>query len=210
VTIELSSVATVAAAVLEVAGIATIVLGALWAALRSAGRRGVDPGARYRRFRLELGKAILLGLEFLVGADIIRSVSAEPTLGGVSVLGLIVVVRTFLSFTFVSLAGDPTANIRQNPQFSAVTVANLQHKYHLDESIPVRYVYWLQDVFEHKLGSSLVTSQPIWPDIERTLGHQLERAAVPGMTEVEPVRAAPVPRGPLTRGRGRSLSRSRR
>ena len=83
----------------------------------------------------------------------------------------VLLVSTFLSFTFVSLAGDPTANIRQNPQFSAVTVANLQHKYHLDKSIPVRYVYWLQDVFEHKLGRSLITSQPIWPDIERTLGH---------------------------------------
>jgi peptide/nickel transport system permease protein len=81
----------------------------------------------------------------------------------------VLLVSTFLSFTFVSLAGDPTANIRQNPNFSAVTLANLQHKYHLDRPIPVRYGYWLQDVFEHKLGSSLVTSQPIWPDIERTL-----------------------------------------
>jgi ABC-type dipeptide/oligopeptide/nickel transport system permease component len=83
----------------------------------------------------------------------------------------VLLVSTFLSFTFVSLAGDPTANIRQNPNFSAITLAHLQHKYHLDASIPVRYWYWLQDVFAHKLGSSLVTSQPIWPDLQRTLGH---------------------------------------
>jgi peptide/nickel transport system permease protein len=83
----------------------------------------------------------------------------------------VLVISTFLSFTFVSLAGDPTANIRANPQFSVVTYRNLQHKYHLDRSIPVRYGYWVQDVFANKLGRSLVTSQPIWPDIKRTLGH---------------------------------------
>ena len=47
-------------------------------------------------------------------------------------------------------------------------------------------------------------------DIERTLGHRLRRAAVQGMTEIEAVPVAPAPRGALTRGRGRSLSRSRR
>ncbi len=83
----------------------------------------------------------------------------------------VLIVSTFLSFSFVSLAGDPTANIRANPQFSVVTYRNLQHKYHLDRSIPVRYGYWVQDVFAHKLGRSLVTSQPIWPDIKRTMSH---------------------------------------
>lgn len=83
----------------------------------------------------------------------------------------VLIISTFLIFSFVSLAGDPTANIRQNPQFSVITYHNLQHKYHLDRSIPVRYWYWVQDVTEHKLGTSLVTSQPIWPDISRTMGH---------------------------------------
>jgi peptide/nickel transport system permease protein len=83
----------------------------------------------------------------------------------------VLIISTFLIFTFVSLAGDPTANIRANPQFSVVTYRNLQHKYHLDRSIPVRYGYWVQDVVTHKLGSSLLTSQPIWPDIRRTMGH---------------------------------------
>ena len=80
-------------------------------------------------------------------------------------------VSTFLSFVFVSYAGDPTSNLRQNPQFSAITLAHLRHRYHLDEPVVVRYWYWLQDVFTHRLGSSLVTSQPIWPDIQRTLAH---------------------------------------
>jgi len=80
-------------------------------------------------------------------------------------------VSTFLSFVFVSLAGNPTAALRANPRFSANTLHNIYLQNHLNKSIPVRYVYWLQDVFTHKLGKSLLTFQPIWPDITRTLGH---------------------------------------
>jgi len=83
----------------------------------------------------------------------------------------VLIVSTFLSFTFVSLAGDPTANIRANPQFSVTTLHHLQHEYHLDRSIPVRYAYWVDDIFTKKLGVSLRTSQPIWPDLKRTIGH---------------------------------------
>jgi len=83
----------------------------------------------------------------------------------------VLIVSSFVSFTFVSLAGDPTANLRQNPKVSQLTLHLLQHQYHLDQSVPVRYWYWLQDVFLHKLGTSLITSQPIWPDITRTVGH---------------------------------------
>jgi peptide/nickel transport system permease protein len=83
----------------------------------------------------------------------------------------VLLVSTFLSFTFISLAGDPRANLRANPNYSVQTYNHLEHKYHLDRSIPVRYVYWWQDVFQHKLGRSLITSQPIWPDIKRTFGH---------------------------------------
>jgi len=83
----------------------------------------------------------------------------------------VLVVSTFLSFTFISLAGDPRANLRANPQFSVQTYTMLEHRYHLDRSIPVRYGYWVEDVFTHKLGSSLRTSQPIWPDIVRTFSH---------------------------------------
>jgi len=86
----------------------------------------------------------------------------------------VLIISTFLIFTFVSLAGDPTANIRQNPQFSVVTYNNLRHKYHLDRAIPVRYWFWVEDAATHKLGTSLVTSQPIWPDIRRTAGHSLQ------------------------------------
>ncbi len=62
--------------------------------------------AAYRVYRQQVGKAILLGLEFLVAADIIRTVAVAPTFGGVGVLAILVAVRTFLSFTLdVELSG---------------------------------------------------------------------------------------------------------
>jgi peptide/nickel transport system permease protein len=88
---------------------------------------------------------------------------------------------TFLSFAFVSLAGDPRQNLLANPKLSRVHYAQLAHTYHLDVSIPVRYWYWLQDAVLHKLGTSLMTSQPIWPDLTRVMGHTLQ---VVGLAEV--------------------------
>jgi uncharacterized membrane protein len=82
--------------VIDAAGVLAIVLGLLLATLRYAtrGRRATDG---YRRYRQDLGRGILLGLELLVAADIIRTVAVAPTLQGVVILGLIVLIRTFLS-----------------------------------------------------------------------------------------------------------------
>jgi uncharacterized membrane protein len=55
----------------------------------------------YDNFRHRVGRALLLGLEILVAADIIRTVVLEPTLSNVLVLGLLVVIRTFLSWSLV-------------------------------------------------------------------------------------------------------------
>ena len=86
----------------------------------------------------------------------------------------VLALSSFLSFSFVSLAGDPLQNLRQNPRTTPGIIHHLEHVYHLDQSVPVRYWYWLQDVFTHKLGVSLATSQPIWPDIQRAMGHTLQ------------------------------------
>ena len=53
----------------------------------------------FRGYRRGLGRAILLGLEFLVAADIVRTVAVSPSFRGAGVLAIIVAVRTFLSFT---------------------------------------------------------------------------------------------------------------
>jgi len=80
-------------------------------------------------------------------------------------------LSTFLSFVFVSYAGNPVGNLRNNPKISQNTLELVIKHNHLDRSVPVRYWFWLQDVFTHKLGNSLLTFQPIWPDITRTIGH---------------------------------------
>ena len=86
----------------------------------------------------------------------------------------VLIVSTFLSFTFVSLAGNPTLALKANPRFSQHTVDLITARYHLNDPIPVRYAYWVRDVFTHKLGNSLSTLQPIWPDIQRTMGHTIQ------------------------------------
>ena len=83
----------------ETAGVLVVVVGALLAMGRYLlGLQGV-PVRSYRICRQDLGRAILLGLEFLIAADIIRTVVVASTLENVLVLGLIVLIRTFLSMT---------------------------------------------------------------------------------------------------------------
>ena len=84
---------------IDAAGVVVIVLGGL-AATAMAGTRLVARDVNtYRRYRQQLGRSILLGLELLVAADIIRTVAVRPTLTSVAVLAGIVLIRTFLSFS---------------------------------------------------------------------------------------------------------------
>lgn len=90
-----------AALAIEAVGVAIIVLGAAMSLavflVRWWRTRQLDQP--YQSVRADLGRAILLGLEFLVAADIIATVSADATLEGVAILAAIVAVRTFLSVT---------------------------------------------------------------------------------------------------------------
>jgi uncharacterized membrane protein len=88
------------ARVVELAGVVVLLLGALLAGgafARRLSRRVVFQDA-YHGLRADLGRAILLGLELLVIADIIGTVAIEPTLQNLGVLAVIVAIRTFLSF----------------------------------------------------------------------------------------------------------------
>jgi uncharacterized membrane protein len=86
-------------AVIDILGVAAIVIGVVYAIVDAAlrGLRRVSPV--YTRFRRVLGRAILLGLELLVAADIIKTVAVAPTLDSVVVLAIIVLIRTFLSWS---------------------------------------------------------------------------------------------------------------
>jgi uncharacterized membrane protein len=98
---DFESIAHVIIRAFEIAGIAVIVFGAIVATIVFL-RRALDRGefeAAYHRYRSHLGRAILLGLELMVAADIINTVAVEPTFRTLGVLGLIVIIRTFLSFS---------------------------------------------------------------------------------------------------------------
>jgi uncharacterized membrane protein len=86
--------------VVELVGVLLILGGAAAATARFLTRwasTGLDTA--YREYREHLGRAILLGLEFLVAGDIINTVAVDPTFHSVGVLAGIVVIRTFLSFS---------------------------------------------------------------------------------------------------------------
>jgi uncharacterized membrane protein len=80
-------------------GVFIVAGGMVVATVRLATRRARDTGDYYSLYRQDVGRAILLGLEFLIAGDIIRTVVVAPTLQNVVVLGLIVLIRTFLSLS---------------------------------------------------------------------------------------------------------------
>jgi uncharacterized membrane protein len=85
----------------EVGGVAMLVLTAVVATLLMFRdwRRAGSFAPAYKAYRRNLGRGILLGLEFLVIGDIIGTVAVEPSFANLGVLGLIVLIRTFLSFS---------------------------------------------------------------------------------------------------------------
>ena len=93
--------------VIDAVGVAVIVGGAVIALAATVGRVRSTEGGAYDAFRRQLGRSILLGLEFLVAADIIRTVAVTPTAQSVAVLAGIVAIRTFLSFSLqVEMTGS--------------------------------------------------------------------------------------------------------
>lgn len=94
----------------ELVGILVLVAGLVWSGVRALVglRRGVDGRSVFGSLRESIGGTLLLGLEILVAADLIKTVAIDPTLDNVLVLGLIVLIRTFLSFSLqIEIDGVP-------------------------------------------------------------------------------------------------------
>jgi len=105
----------------EIVGIAVLVLGFLTGVVKSLKARfSGQTEASYDVLRRYFGRSILLGLEILIAADLIRTVAVEPELENVLVLGLIILIRTFLSFSLeVEMDGVwPWARWRKAPVHS--------------------------------------------------------------------------------------------
>jgi uncharacterized membrane protein len=91
-----------AALAIEVIGAAVIVAGVLKVAITRGTVRylfRLDQPSAYQSYKHQMGKTLLLGLEFLVAGDVVRTVALDPTLTNVGVLGLLVVIRTFLGWS---------------------------------------------------------------------------------------------------------------
>jgi uncharacterized membrane protein len=91
-----------AALSIEILGAAIIVAGVLRVAITRGTVRYLfqldKPGA-YESYKHQMGRSLLLGLEFLVAGDVVRTVALDPTLNNVAVLGLLVLIRTFLGWS---------------------------------------------------------------------------------------------------------------
>jgi uncharacterized membrane protein len=92
-----------ASLIIEVVAVVIIVIAIINALSRYAFRILLHPaeGDHYQSLKVSLGRALLLGLEILVAADVIRTVALEATLSSVMVLGILVLIRTFLSWALV-------------------------------------------------------------------------------------------------------------
>jgi peptide/nickel transport system permease protein len=86
----------------------------------------------------------------------------------------VLIIASFLIFVSVSAAGDPLATLKQNPLVSDVTLKNISEKKHLDEPIPVRYLYWVQEAVTDKFGTPLLIDEPIWNDLKRVIPNTLQ------------------------------------
>jgi uncharacterized membrane protein len=94
----------------EVLGAIILVAGVVWSVVLAivVWRRSRAAGRSYAALRAAFGGTVLLALEVLVAADLIRTVAVAPTLTNVLVLGLIVLIRTFLSFSLeIEISGVP-------------------------------------------------------------------------------------------------------
>lgn len=90
-------------AVLGIEGLAVVVIVVAigLGSLRYLFHLGTQVPEAYEHYKVQLGKALLLGLQLLVAADVVRTVALEPTLENVTVLGMLVLIRTFLSLSTV-------------------------------------------------------------------------------------------------------------
>jgi peptide/nickel transport system permease protein len=87
---------------------------------------------------------------------------------------IVLFVASFLVFTFVAKTGDPLAALRLNPRISQQSVDNIKERKHLDDSVFVRYGYWVKDAVTNGFGTTILGDRPILPDLWRVMKHTLQ------------------------------------
>jgi peptide/nickel transport system permease protein len=74
----------------------------------------------------------------------------------------------------VSIAGDPLARLRANPNITHEQLEAIRHDKKLDRPVIIRYGFWVRDAVTKKFGTTLFGNRPIWPDLKRVMGHTVQ------------------------------------
>jgi peptide/nickel transport system permease protein len=86
----------------------------------------------------------------------------------------VLIAASFLVFFFVTVSGDPIAGLRITPNVSRESIDDISKRKHLDDPIPVRYWYWVEDAVTDQFGTTLLTNKPILPDLWRVMKNTLQ------------------------------------
>jgi peptide/nickel transport system permease protein len=87
---------------------------------------------------------------------------------------VVLIAASMIVFGFVSLSGDPLGYLKMQPGISQETIQNIEKRKHLNDSLPVQYVYWVKDVFTNQFGTTVNGNQKILPDLLRAMGHTIQ------------------------------------
>ena len=91
---------------------------------------------------------------------------------------VVLVAASFLVFTFVTISGDPLAALEANPSISEETKQATRDRKNLDASIPERYLFWVKDAATNQFGTTILTNEPILPDLWRVMKNTLQLVLV--------------------------------
>jgi peptide/nickel transport system permease protein len=86
----------------------------------------------------------------------------------------VLIAASFLVFFFVTVSGDPLAPLYTTPNVSRASIDDIADRKHINDPIPVRYLYWVRDALTDQFGTTLLTNQPILPDLWRVMKNTMQ------------------------------------
>ncbi len=97
---------------------------------------------------------------------------------------VVLIAASIIVFTFVSVSGDPLGYLRMQPGISQQTIRNIEKRKHLDQPLPVQYVYWVKDAVTNEFGTTVNGNQKILPNLLRAMGHTIQLVFIAEMLAV--------------------------
>jgi peptide/nickel transport system permease protein len=86
----------------------------------------------------------------------------------------VLIAASFLTFTFVTAASDPFAQLEQQRNVNFVAIEKVKKEKHLEDPFVVRYGYWVRDAVTNRFGTTMLGDRPIWPELKRVVGNTLQ------------------------------------